>query len=153
MQIPGPDISKTLKARLICSREMKVVMKAGERHPRNYYAWNYARQFFCILETVMTARGEYQDMLVDTGVEVHDWCLMHPRDISGWAFLMFWLGKVRDESRWCEQRESNKDGINGVVVRVVEETKEWVKKYDWKGESVEWFLEAMVELGMPGNGN
>lgn len=30
--------------RRLLEREMDVVMRAGERHPRNYYGWNYARE-------------------------------------------------------------------------------------------------------------
>ena len=34
------------------------------------------------------------------------------------------------------------------VRRVVKETREWVGKYQWKGESVEWFLKGVAELGI-----
>ncbi len=34
------------------------------------------------------------------------------------------------------------------VQRVVRETREWVRKYEWKGESVEWFLKGVAQLGL-----
>ena len=30
--------------------------------------------------------------------------------------------------------------------RIVRETTEWVRKYEWEGESVEWFLKAVGQL-------
>jgi len=132
----------------IWTRELQIVMKAGERHPRNYYAWNYARQLICIVQSFVRSVGEYQELLIDTSGEVHRWCLMHPRDTSGWAFLGFWLEKVRDQVRKWEHLRSSEGILEGEICRVARGTKAWVKKYDWKGESVEWFLKALKELGL-----
>lgn len=148
MQDTEMDESQTSKH--IWSRELHVVMKAGERHPRNYYAWNYARQLFGIVRCFVGRVGDYRNLLIVTSGEVHRWCLMQPRDISGWAFLGFWLENVRDQERRREHLRSS-DGlvkIEGEVGRVAKGTRAWVKKYDWKGESVEWFLKALEELGL-----
>lgn len=70
--------------------EMHVVMKAGDRHPKNYYAWDYARK---LLELAMRS-GSLADQLEDPRVfarAVYTWCARHPSDISGWMFLLFML--------------------------------------------------------------
>ena len=109
--------------------ELGVVMRAGERHPRNYYAWQYARVLFRIVQGKMTGQE------VVAGLErVKGWCFLHPRDISGWGFLMF-LVQVVVEGGGGEE-----------VRRVVGETREWVGKYEWEGESVEWFLKGVAWL-------
>jgi hypothetical protein len=59
-----------------------VVSVAGERHPRNYYAWCHAR-FLISLDRSFNGR----EMLA----AVQSWCFQHHTDISGWAFLYFLL--------------------------------------------------------------
>lgn len=78
--------------------------------------------------------------------EVHKWCLMHPRDISGWAFLVFWMREAKGYSAWRESGGEDEDEVR----RVVRETEVWVRRYDWEGESVEWFLKACADLGFGG---
>ncbi|KAK3343732.1 hypothetical protein B0T25DRAFT_305479 [Lasiosphaeria hispida] len=60
-----------------------VVFVAGERHPRNYYAWCHAR-YLVGLET-----GDSNDRVVTA---VKQWSFKHHTDISGWSFLYFLLG-------------------------------------------------------------
>lgn len=74
---------------------------------------------------------------------------MHPRDISGWAFLVFWLREMRDGRGWGD--ESSRGEMEGEVKRVMWETRAWVRKYEWRGESVEWFLTAATELELAGD--
>lgn len=59
---------------------------------------------------------------------------MHPRDVSGWGFLVFLMASE-------ETVDGDSDGG-----RIVRETTEWVRKYEWEGESVEWFLKAVGQL-------
>jgi len=66
---------------------------------------------------------------------VHEWSLLHPRDISGWAFLAFLLREMREGGRGVADVDADVE-----VRRVVEETGAWVRKYEWRGGSVEWFL-------------
>ena len=127
-------------------RELVIVMKAGERHPRNYYAWQYARQLFSYVRSEYPTFGPwYGDLLHDGVGLVRRWCLMHPRDISGWAFLVFLLEQLRNEG-YDEgvKRKVLEDGV-GVSGS---ETKEFASKYEWKGESIEWFLKAMRKLDL-----
>jgi hypothetical protein len=60
----------------------KVVMLAGERHPRNYYAWHHARYLMTFVDwsTDTPMRNELLRAVVD-------WCCRHHDDISGWSFL------------------------------------------------------------------
>ena len=121
------------------NEELGVVMRAGERHPRNYYAWQYARVLFRIVEEKMRGVEGWSGLLGETVGRVKGWCLLHPRDISGWGFLMF-LMQVVEGGGGDEARQE--------VQRVVRETWEWVRKYEWKGESVEWFLKGVAQLGL-----
>lgn len=68
---------------------------------------------------------------------------MHPRDISGWAFLVFALEQLRIEC--CDKGRKRKRFDDGIAI-FAPETKGFVKKYEWKGESIEWFLKAIKTL-------
>ena len=69
---------------------------------------------------------------------VHKWCLAHPRDISGWGFLAFWL----DHS--SRGNESEMEMVNQTMVdAVIQRTEAFVRDLDWRGKSVEWFLSSM----------
>ncbi|KAK3315332.1 hypothetical protein B0H66DRAFT_341829 [Apodospora peruviana] len=59
-----------------------VVFVAGERHPRNYYAWCHAR-----LLAGLRSGDSGQGILA----AVKNWCFQHHTDISGWSFLSFLL--------------------------------------------------------------
>ncbi|KAL2021565.1 hypothetical protein VTK56DRAFT_7064 [Thermocarpiscus australiensis] len=59
-----------------------VVFVAGQRHPRNYYAWCHAR---FLVNLNMSVNG--REMLA----AVQSWCFQHHTDISGWSFLYFLL--------------------------------------------------------------
>lgn len=60
-----------------------VVFVAGERHPRNYYAWCHAR-FLVGLGDEGVNRNDILDV-------VKTWCFKHHTDISGWTFLYYLL--------------------------------------------------------------
>ena len=127
--------------------ELAIVMKAGERHARNYHAWQYARELFWLVherrpELVEGALWDWKFLGQSSGL-VHGWCLMHPRDISGWAFLVFSLKQLRIEG--CDGGDNRKK-VEDEIEAFASETKEFVKKYDWKGESIEWFLKMMKRL-------
>ena len=124
-------------------------MRAGDRHPRNYYAWGYARVLWRIIADEMMGGVEGKEegegrsgVVCGTLGRVKGWCFLHPRDISGWGFLMF-LMQVVEGGGLGRGEEARRE-----VRRVVRETREWVGKYQWKGESVEWFLKGVAELGI-----
>ena len=120
------------EAAAFVKRELEIVMVAGERHARNYHAWQYARQ------VVRMAGGRLgPEAWVEAVGMVHRWCLMHPRDISGWAFLVFILDQAVDVDR--------------VARDVFRKTREFVEKFRWKGESIEWFLKSASHFQIDGN--
>ncbi|KAL9629063.1 MAG: hypothetical protein Q9164_007036 [Protoblastenia rupestris] len=120
-------------------RELAVVMKAGERHPRNYYAWNYARELLDrLVNSELCLTVQKHSLAEQTLERTKKWCFMHPRDISGWTFLLWVLElvftKVGDEKR------------ENTVRVIIWETTGFMRKYDWRGESVEWFLKNAERL-------
>lgn len=59
----------------------KVVLVAGDRHPRNYYAWLHARALMNYMDWSQEApKAQLLRSLVE-------WCIRHHDDCSGWAFL------------------------------------------------------------------
>lgn len=152
---PSPELHS--QPATLWNRELSIILTAGERHPRNYYAWNYARQ---LLDTLAsrddafpktekraweTLGMEMRSCLVEDSVAaVQKWCFAHPRDISGWAFLAFLLRELHDDGTsiiTTRSATANED----TPKRVVAETKEFVRKFGWRGATVEWFLKAMRE--------
>lgn len=133
--------------------ELVTVKRAGERHPRNYYAWNYARVLFEHLSLSLWGgvdyemkRGIRRELATRSIRDVHRWCLQHPRDISGWSFVVFLLhvgDYVGDEDGEFEDE----------VGRAVRETREFVRKFGRRGESVEWFSRAVERFNAITVGN
>ncbi|KAL6882361.1 hypothetical protein HDV57DRAFT_56236 [Trichoderma longibrachiatum] len=68
----------------------RVILIAAERHPRNYYAWLHARY---LTQTVAeaTTSPEQEQHLAGILEAAQKWALAHHDDVSGWAFLMFFL--------------------------------------------------------------
>lgn len=122
--------------------ELRIVMIAGERHAKNYHAWEHARQtwrlYYDNTSCANSDRSNNDRMKKELGVfnesvgRVHKWCIMHPKDISGWAFLAFLLQSPPDESVRLE-----------AVEKIIEDTNCFVEKLDWQGASVRWFLKAV----------
>lgn len=150
-------------------------MKAGDRHPKNYYAWSYARQLLTALSTgeILPSPahqiGKHQidptrmNQIATTSIlPVQKWCLAHPRDISGWTFLEYLLttglgwereeraeggvkcdgGKLKERAKRRLGNGSRKE-VDEVVRRVVKESEDFVNNFQWKGDSLAWFLNAM----------
>ncbi|KAL9613967.1 MAG: hypothetical protein Q9167_001516 [Letrouitia subvulpina] len=129
--------------------ELAIVMKAGERHARNYYAWDYARQLFGLFPRKGDSCGSRvskEEWITNTRVMsinmVHKWCLAHPRDISGWAFLTVLISQnVQSPVLKCtEGKEGGR--VQDISKNIVHTTEEFVRKFQWRGESVEWFLKV-----------
>ncbi|KAH8156213.1 hypothetical protein CIB48_g12034 [Xylaria polymorpha] len=100
-----------------------VVMVAGERHPRNYVAWQHAR--FLI---------EHDPSLVATvTLDVKEFCLRNHSDISGWAFLSDCITRIQDE-------ESRRLTCSSVL----DDTLSMAESFRWTNESVWVFLRTVV---------
>ncbi|EPS41808.1 hypothetical protein H072_4206 [Dactylellina haptotyla CBS 200.50] len=76
-----PSISSSSSSKLLkrwARNEISTILRAAESHPKNYYAWTYARHL--VLANHITFNHE--DLIA--------WCTRHPADVSGWSFLA-WL--------------------------------------------------------------
>ena len=121
--------------------QLRITMTAGERHSKNYHAWEYARQVSRLLFPVKPVKGRgiadvknscHSNILRQSFAITHQWCLMHPTDISGWAFLASQLFEFPDQTIAVQEAS-----------KVIGNTRDFVRKFDWKGESVCWFLRTM----------
>jgi hypothetical protein len=78
--------------------ELEAVFKAGEHHPKNYYAWQYARRLLVRAEELIKDAPEnrkfYEEVKSSWIKGVTTWCRKHPSDISGWSFLLSLLPRV-----------------------------------------------------------
>ncbi|KAL4921121.1 hypothetical protein BDW62DRAFT_140116 [Aspergillus aurantiobrunneus] len=78
--------------------ELSIALRAGELHPRNYYAFTYMRQIHRRLSE--SGKGGTEVLSVQLGNSIIgstlDWCLAHPADISGLMFLLYLLDAVPD---------------------------------------------------------
>ncbi|RAL05727.1 uncharacterized protein BO80DRAFT_420929 [Aspergillus ibericus CBS 121593] len=111
-------------------KELSLVLRSGELHPRNYYAFNYARQ---LLDIFLKICGGTEDTAALAGSVIHlvlDWCLAHPSDISGWMFTLYLLDTVHDE-------QIHTDGIDRVLRFAVD--------VGWEGESLWTFMDLATQ--------
>ncbi|KAL3480029.1 hypothetical protein BJX99DRAFT_46104 [Aspergillus californicus] len=96
IRIHNPDYQA---AQVLLQAELSAVLRAGELHPRNYYAFTYMRQIHSILSDIGLDRGQ-TDWSTRLGKSIItstlDWCLAHPADISGFMFLLYLLNSVPD---------------------------------------------------------
>ncbi|KHN97753.1 Protein prenyltransferase [Metarhizium album ARSEF 1941] len=103
-----------------------VIHVAAERHPKNYYAWTYARDLFASRAKVHARCWDAQqdeDLVQMTA----GWCRRHHDDISGWSFL---LRLALESPRHAHD--------------MFRQTATLVRTYSWRGESVWNFLRNLV---------
>ncbi|KAK1243290.1 hypothetical protein MKX07_003918 [Trichoderma sp. CBMAI-0711] len=103
-----------------------VILIAAERHPRNYYAWLHARYLTQAVAETASSQEQEQHLSGILGA-AHKWALAHHDDVSGWAFLMFFLDRHPEYA--------------GPVVG--EATRRAVS-YHWRNEAVWYFLRNIV---------
>jgi hypothetical protein len=80
------------------------VLKSAERHPKNYYAWQYARRLVVTLDelsSVIDAPFPFELVISEFCSQVEQWCLKHPSDTSGWSYLLFLLVQSEPVSERC----------------------------------------------------
>jgi len=108
---------------------MTVVFVAGERHPRNYYAWSHAR--FLMKMNPNISKTEVLAV-------VKTWAFQHYTDISGWAFLYHLLLAISHSSP-------------AVVQVTFEEVLQLVVSFQLVNESVWVFLRTLTASGLVGD--
>ncbi|KAB8257439.1 hypothetical protein BDV32DRAFT_127402 [Aspergillus pseudonomiae] len=110
--------------------ELDIVFRAGELHPRNYYAFNYIRQVVGVLSNA-TKGQEGPSALAESILDsTLSWCLAHPSDISGWMFMLYLLEAV-----------PRADLQLNTVQRVVR----YALDVGWEGESLWTFVDLSVK--------
>ncbi|OJD36036.1 protein prenyltransferase [Diplodia corticola] len=144
---PGQDATSLLSWEQF-ARELGVVLKAAERHPKNYYAWQYARRLFDrvpelqsiyqrqlsllrpppLISSSLTAPGH--DFLQQSVPVVYEWCLRNPSDTSAWSFLYFLLLRTPKPARLAQQ--------------IIDRTFGLAQGFHWKHESLWTFLRTVI---------
>jgi hypothetical protein len=81
------DPSEILNRQDLVRSEITAVLRAAERHPNNYYAWQHAR---CLISA--ESQGEPESVMEPLD-KVLRWCFRNPSDTSGWSFLLYLLGR------------------------------------------------------------
>lgn len=119
----------------VVRRELDAVCKSGERHPKNYYAWQYARRLHNRLSELYQDKSRhewkvsYPDFLSTSALHVKAWCCRHPSDVSGWSFLGFLIDRLDSIPRRQE---------------IVKQALEYAIKLQWDQESLWVFLRTVL---------
>lgn len=146
------------------TRELQTVMRAADRHPRNYYAWGYARALFTHLTIIQPSKHPTptspipslsSSLALSILPSIHNWCMTHPRDISGWTFLLFLIQRLGLElglgpeptpftsSGFSPEDIDLQNAAKREVDGILRATTEAAEKFAWRGESVRWFLRSL----------
>jgi hypothetical protein len=91
--------------------ELDVILSAARHHPKNYYAWNYARVIF----TFVWQKQPFPSLLKDILSRLWKWCKLDISDISGWTFLLWFL---RPDRPWHSALAESSD-LNQVIEHAV----------------------------------
>lgn len=120
----SPDLAGELR---------RIVHISGERHPRNYYAWDHAR--FLLRAFDHTSPAAPSQLRLTLVQDTKKWCFNHHDDTSGWSFLGFLL-------RECEEAAAKP---------MFAEVCGYAKAYTWRNESVWYFLRNLArEVSLAG---
>ncbi|BCS00765.1 uncharacterized protein AKAW2_51106A [Aspergillus luchuensis] len=109
----------------VLKKELSVVLRSGELHPKNYYGFTYIRQLLDILSGGDEDQGASARLAASIIPEVLDWCIAHPSDISGWMFTLLLLDRAGDE-------KTRTDSIDRVL--------RFALDVGWEGESIWTFV-------------
>lgn len=110
-------------------KEISTVGKSGERHPNNYYAWQYLRRLLGYLGHDFWQRNpEVFESIVGWQDGVCAWCLAHPSDVSGWSFLVYLVGIARPSPPAT------------LVKAVVDKALDFAERIQWRGPGVWLFI-------------
>ncbi|KAE8556420.1 hypothetical protein TMatcc_003784 [Talaromyces marneffei ATCC 18224] len=143
-------------------KELDVVCKSGQLHPRNYYAFSYMRQLHALVCRYSSSKEGVsreevlgdgsQALLLDLAIlmiePVLKWCLSNPSDISGWMYLFYLLDCDRQMMNSPSMQE---DRMIAERIVVMKRTIQFaVHIATWEGESLWTFVDLM--LARFGNG-
>lgn len=146
--IPAEDVQSLILA------ELAVVLRAGEQHPKNYYAFSYMRQLHSAASRFLagvvceatvrkdedSAKSSLSSQLAECMIDqTLSWCLAHLQDISGWTFLFYLLETVvpadeKDQDLRLQRQKTVVDKIIHFAVNIAA----------WEGESLWTFVDLMV---------
>jgi len=113
--------------------ELMAILNAAEKHPNNYYAWQYARRLFN--SSFMTFALRHESHRLNWSVlsnSLLDWCLSHPSDTSGWSFVLFLM----------IHRESDPQTNFHLAFRVFN----FAENVGWRKEALWVFLRTVVSM-------
>ncbi|KAI9038491.1 uncharacterized protein KD926_010703 [Aspergillus affinis] len=126
---PRPLCATTLQSLL--EDELAIVLRAGELHPKNYYAFSHMRQLHGVLSGYMKDSSSSFRLLAEPIVKTMlGWCQAQPTDISGWMFTLYVLEAVED-------RGAQESAVNRVFRFAVD--------IGWEGESLWTFVDLAVK--------
>ncbi|PYH41833.1 uncharacterized protein BP01DRAFT_159484 [Aspergillus saccharolyticus JOP 1030-1] len=119
----------------ITNDELTMVLRAGELHPRNYYAFSYMRAVIHIATDTSESGQNASTILAESMMpKALRWCLAHPADISGWAFTNFLLEKV-------SRGEIRRNAVSQAI--------QFALDIGWKGESL-WVFVCSASTSLDG---
>lgn len=134
--------------------ELDVVCKAGQLHPRNYYAFSYMRQIYTLIQQNCLSLKEDEspennksNLPIVLCLEVIEpmlkWCLSNPSDISGWMYLFYTLDLDDSRINYPSDIQLEKLGDKRRIVmdRVIHFA---VHVAAWEGESLWTFMNLMI---------
>ena len=114
--------------------ELDAVLRAGELHPKNYYAFSYLRELHRMLANAVGAEGGFVELARSLFPASLDWCLSHPRDIYGWMFLLYLLEAIQDSP---------------IAVESTKRVAQFALDVGWDGESLWTFVDmAAMKFGL-----
>ncbi|RAH84082.1 hypothetical protein BO86DRAFT_387193 [Aspergillus japonicus CBS 114.51] len=120
----------------ILNDELTIVLRAGELHPRNYYAFTYLREVIGAALGTGDGGQDASTLLAESMIQkALQWCIAHPADISGWAFTEFLVAKI-------PQYQIR----SGVVRQVIQ----FALDIGWEGESL-WIFVYSASIDLEGN--
>lgn len=111
----------------LAQAELNGVLRAGELHPKNYYAFAYMQQLHHLLSNVadVTNMADRSIWSVQQARALLDpvlvWCMANPRDISGWMLAKYLLGCISEQQVRAE-------ALRKIVV--------FARDIGWKSESL-----------------
>ncbi|KAL1985937.1 hypothetical protein VTN96DRAFT_7202 [Rasamsonia emersonii] len=136
--------------------ELAVVLRAGEQHPKNYYAFSYMRQlhsaasrFFAGVVAEATVRKDEDSVESSLSSQLAEcmvdqtltWCLAHLQDVSGWTFLFYLLETIVPADEKDQDQDLRLQRQRSVVDKVIHFA---VNITAWEGESLWTFVDLMV---------